>query len=143
MLFAKIYSDGQYHSILNTNGGVSSTKSAGFLTMAGKEVFKHAVAKMSDAVVEGITALGIKTEDVDWVVPHQANSRIMQAIAKRLDIDENIVISTVSEHANTSAASIPLAIAVAADKGKIKPGQVLVMPALGAGLTWGACILRW
>jgi 3-oxoacyl-[acyl-carrier-protein] synthase-3 len=143
VLYCRIYSDGQYRSILNTTGGVSSTRTAGLLTMAGKEVFRHAVAKMADSVTEGLTALGLTIGDADWVIPHQANIRILQSISKRLGSDDKKTISTVDMHANTSAASIPLAIASAAGQGKIKQGQLLVMPALGAGLTWGACILRW
>lgn len=143
VLATRIHSDGQYHSILNTTGGVSSTQDAGFLTMAGKEVFRHGVAKMADVVVEEMKALGIPMESVDWVIPHQANFRILHGVAKRLELPEEKLISTVDRHANTSAASIPLALAYGADQGKIKQGQLLVMPALGAGLTWGACILRW
>jgi 3-oxoacyl-[acyl-carrier-protein] synthase-3 len=143
ILFTRIYSDGQYHGILNTSGGVSSTQRAGFLTMLGKEVFRHAVAKMSDAVEEGLATLHLRGEDVDWVIPHQANIRIMQGVGKRLGVPAEKLVSSVERHANTSAASIPLAIAEAADGGKIAQGQLLVMPALGAGLTWGACILRW
>ncbi len=143
ILFTRIYSDGQYHSILNTTGGVSSTGNAGFLTMQGKEVFRHAVAKMGDTLAEGLDALGLSPEQVDWVIPHQANMRIMQGVEKRLGLKEGKLITTVDRHANTSAASIPLAIHFAAEKGLIKQGQILVLPALGAGLTWGACILRW
>lgn len=143
ILFTRIYSDGQYHSILNTTGGVSSTRNAGFLTMQGKEVFRHAVAKMGDVIVEGLGALGLTAENVDWVIPHQANMRIMHGVEKRLGLKEGKLITTVDMHANTSAASIPLAIHFAAEKGLIKQGQILALPALGAGLTWGACILRW
>jgi len=142
ILFRKIYSDGQYHAILNTTGGVSSTKTAGFLTMNGKEVFRHAVAKMSDVVEDGLKTLGLTASDVDWVVPHQANIRILQAIAKKLGLEEEKFISTVSHHANTSAASIPLAFCEAMATQKLKSGNLLVMPALGAGLSWGACIVR-
>jgi 3-oxoacyl-[acyl-carrier-protein] synthase-3 len=143
VLFTKIYTDGQYHSILNTTGGVSSTREAGYITMAGKEVFRHGVAKMADAVFDGLSALNMQSDEVDWVIPHQANIRIMNGVAKRLGVAEEKLISTVAFHANTSAASIPLAIAVSAAKGQIQEGQLLALPALGAGLTWGACILRW
>ena len=142
ILFSKLYSDGEYHSILNTTGGVSSTGKAGFLTMHGKEVFRHAVAKMSDAVSEGLAATGLTNADIDWVIPHQANVRILQAVGKKLNIGDDRLISTVAKHANTSAASIPLAFSVAYDNGKLKSGQLLAIPALGAGLTWGACIIR-
>lgn len=143
ILYTKIYSDGRYYDILHTNGGVTSTGAAGVLFMNGKEVFRNAVAKMTEAVNEALAATGIPAEQVDWVIPHQANTRILQAIAKQLAIADEKFISTVSIHANTSAASIPLALAHAAHKGTIKKGQLLVIPALGAGLTWGTCILRW
>lgn len=143
ILFTCLYSDGQYHPFLNTTGGVSLTREAGFVSMAGKEVFRHAVSKMADVALEGLATLGLNREDIDWIVPHQANARILQAVAKRLEVPEEKVISTVAMHANTSAASIPLALAAAVGEGKIKQGQLLVLPALGAGFTWGACILRW
>ncbi len=143
VLFTSLYSDGQYNAILRTNGGIGSSGTAGTVTMAGKEVFRHAVAKMADVVEEGLKTLGLATKDMDWMIPHQANNRILAGVAKRLGIGEDKLISTVANHANTSAASIPLAVSLAADDGRIKQGQLLVLPALGAGLTWGACILRW
>lgn len=143
IVFTKIYSDGRHYDILNTNGGTSLTREAGFVIMNGKEVFRHAVAKMSAIVNEGLSATGLALSDVDWVVPHQANTRILQSVAKQLGLADEKFISTVAMHANTSAASIPLAIAEAASKKKLKQGQLLVIPALGAGLTWGTCILRW
>lgn len=143
ILFSRIYSDGQYHGILNTTGGVSSTRTAGVLTMQGKEVFRHAVSKMAEVLLEGLETLKLLPQEVDWVIPHQANIRIMQGVEKRLGLAEGKLISTVDKHANTSAASIPLAIHSAHEKGLLKPGDLLALPALGAGLTWGACILRW
>ena len=143
ILFTRLFSDGTYHSILNTDGGVSSTRTAGVLKMVGKEVYRHAVAKMAEPSLEGLAELGLQAQDVDWVVPHQANHRILQGVAKRLGLEEDRLISMVSLHANTSAASIPLAVAQGVRAGKIKPGQLLVLPALGAGLSWGTCILRW
>ncbi len=143
VLFTGLHSSGQYHSILNTTGGVSSTRSAGVLTMAGQEVFRHGVAKMADVATEGLAALGLEGKDADWVIPHQANVRIMDGVMKRLGLPHEKLISTVDKYANTSAASIPLALSHGVEEGKIKQGQLLVMPALGAGLTWGACILRW
>lgn len=143
ILFTKLYSDGRFYDILNTSGGTAMTREAGFVTMNGKEVFRHAVAKMSAIVHEGLAATGLSLQDVDWVVPHQANTRILQSVARQLGMADEKFISTVSQHANTSAASIPLAVAQAMSEKKIKPGQLLVIPALGAGLTWGACILRW
>ncbi len=143
ILHIRIISDGQYYDILNTTGGVSSTKTAGFITMNGKEVFRHAVAKMAEVVMEGLATLNFTHNQIDWVIPHQANVRILQSVAKKLGISEEKLISTVPLHANTSAASIPLALSDAASKGQIQPGQLLVIPALGSGLTWGACIIRW
>lgn len=142
ILYSHVYSDGRYVDILATSGGVSSTREAGYVFMQGKEVFRHAVAKMSDALEQGLAALGVKKDALAAVIPHQANWRIMNAIAQRLGIDEKMVVSTVSQHANTSAASIPLAFAIAAGEGRIKNGDLIAMPALGAGLTWGCCIIR-
>lgn len=142
VLACDIYSDGKYAPILKTNGGVASTQTAGTLFMAGQEVFKHAVAKMADAVEVSAQKAGVSVQDIDWLVPHQANSRILGAVAKRVDFPEEKVISTVGEHANTSAASIPLALAAAHREGKLKKGNILALPALGAGLTWGCCIIR-
>lgn len=143
VLYNGIQSDGQYANLLVTNGGVSSTGTAGTLFMAGKEVFRHAVAKMPASVEEGLAALGLSLESVDWLVPHQANMRILAGVAQKLGISEDKVVSTVSHHANTSAASIPLALHVASLDGRIKKGQLIACPALGAGLTWGCTILRW
>jgi len=143
ILWSKLYSDGQYAEILRSTGGAASTKNAGLLTMQGKEVFRHAVQKMSDVVLEGLAALKLTTEQIDWLVPHQANQRILSACAERLQLPEEKVISTVGSHANTSAASIPLALAVAKAAGKLAPQQIVVLTALGAGLTWGSCIIRW
>jgi len=143
VLFAKIYSDGNHHAILNTSGGVSSTGTAGYVSMNGKEVFRHAVSKMSDSVLEALASLNLDVAAIDKLIPHQANVRILQAVGKRIGLPEEKLVSTVAYNANTSSASIPLAIAYAADKGQINPGDLLVMPALGAGLTWGTCIIRW
>lgn len=143
ILHSVICSDGQYTDMLKTSGGVSSSQAAGVVTMNGREVFRHAVQKMADSVLESLSALRLVDSDLAWVVPHQANNRILQATAKRLNIDENKVISTVHAHANTSAASIPLAICHAVAKNMFKKGDLIALPALGAGLTWGACIMRW
>lgn len=143
VLFTEICSDGQYAPLLGATGGVSSTQTAGVLFMQGKEIFRHAVAKMAGSVEHSLQYLGLTTSDIQWLVPHQANMRILQATAKRLNIPEEQVILTVDKHANTSAASIPLALAVAADAGKFTPGDLIACPALGAGLTWGSCLIRW
>lgn len=143
VLAAYIASDGQYAPLLGTHGGVSSTKTAGTVFMAGKEIFRHAAAKMPEAVVKSMEIAGLPPSAIDWVVPHQANARILQAVAHKLGADENKLVSTVRGHANTSAASIPLALHAASRDGRIKPGQLIACPALGAGLTWGCFIVRW
>ncbi len=143
VLYCKVQSDGQYGNLLATSGGVSSTQSSGTVFMQGKEIFRHASAKMSDGVIEAMLALNMGIDKIDWLVPHQANARILASVAQKLGLDEDRVISTVHAHANTSAASIPLALAAAQDARKLKQGQLLALTALGAGLTWGTCIIRW
>lgn len=143
ILHTEIRSDGEYVPILTTNAGVSSTQTSGFVHMQGKEVFRHAVSKMAEIVEESLAKSGIAPDDIRWLVPHQANRRILEATAKRLNMDDEHVIMTVDRHANTSAASVPLALAIAAEDGRIQPGDLLATPALGAGLTWGNCIIRW
>lgn len=143
ILYCNIESDGQYGDLLATTGGVSSTQNAGTLFMQGKEIFRHAVAKMSDSIAHALSALKLDADAVDWLVPHQANARILSGVAQRLHFPESRVISTVHAHANTSAASIPLALDVARLEGKLKAGQLVAMAALGSGLTWGSCIIRW
>ena len=115
---------------------------AGHLRMLGNQVFRHAVVNISEAVTAAAADAGIEVSAVDWFVPHQANKRILEGVAKRLGIDEHKVISTVAEHANTSAASIPLALNAGIADGRIKPGQLLLLEAMGGGLTWGACVVR-
>ncbi len=143
VLFSGIHSDGQYTGLLATNGGISSTMTAGKMFMAGKEIFRHAVSKMPAAVEEGMAAIGLPLSAIDWLVPHQANMRILRGVAQKLHIGEEKVIATVAHHANTSAASIPLALHVASRDGRIKAGHLIACPALGAGLTWGCTIVRW
>ena len=143
ILAATIHSDGRLMEILNTTGGVAATKTAGFLTMEGKEVFRHAVEKMAGCTIDALNSINMPLESIDWVVPHQANRRILDSTAKKLRVSPEKLITTVQKHANTSAASIPLALTDSAEKGLFSAGQLIVMPALGAGLTWGTCILRW
>lgn len=135
--------DGARSHILRTSGGVSSTQTAGALYMEGQEVFRHAVARMAESVQIALEKASLQLSDVDWAIPHQANARILQACARKLGLDDTKVISTVQWHANTSAASIPLALAHALDKKTIKTGEILALPALGAGLTWGCCVIRY
>jgi 3-oxoacyl-[acyl-carrier-protein] synthase III len=143
ILSAIMNSDGRYLDILKSTGGPSSTQTVGTLYMSGKEVFKHAAFKMPSATEASLQAVGLTTADIDWLVPHQANVRILQAVGQKLGVEESRVISTVAGHANTSAASIPLALHTGVMDGRIKQGQLLACPALGAGLTWGCALIRW
>ena len=135
--------DGNLIDILHTTGGPSSTQSVGHLYMAGKEVFRHAVEKMSGAVLQLLDAHGFSPDDVKWYVPHQANQRILAAVAARIGAPPERFISTVASHANTSAASVPLALHELEQSGELQRGDLMVMAGLGGGLAWGATLLRW
>ena len=137
-----IYSDGSYAPELCSTGGPSTTHEVGYVTMNGREVFRHAAVNMSDVSMEILEKNGLTLKDVDWLVPHQANIRILEATAKRLDISMDRVITTIDHHANTSAASIPLALAEGIQSGRLKEGQLLLLPGMGAGFTWGASLIR-
>jgi 3-oxoacyl-[acyl-carrier-protein] synthase-3 len=143
ILHSMIASDGSYGDLLHTDGGVSRTKTAGFLHMEGKEVFRHAVEKMSHSVEGTLAACNMQVEDIHFLVPHQANMRILAACAKRLNISPEKIIATVAHHANTSAASIPLALASAKKTVIIQQGNLVMLTALGAGFTWGSALIRW
>ena len=134
--------DGSKRDLLFVDGGPSSTGTVGHLRMLGNQVFRHAVINISEAIEASARAAGVTMDQVDWFIPHQANQRILEGVAKRVGIPEQKVISTVALHANTSAASIPLALAHGIDDGRIKPGQLLLLEAMGGGLTWGACVIR-
>jgi len=134
--------DGTKQDLLYVDGGPSTTGTVGKLRMQGNHVFKHAVVNISEAVIAAAKAAGVEVSDVDWFIPHQANERILKGVANRLGIDEHKVIQTVGDHANTSAASIPLALAHGVADGRIKKGDLLLMEAMGGGLTWGACVVR-
>ena len=134
--------DGTKQDLLYVDGGVSTSGQVGKLRMQGNQVFRHAVVNISEAVIAAAADAGVPVADVDWFIPHQANQRILEGVARRLGIDEQKVVSTVAIHANTSAASIPLALDHAIADGRIKPGQLLLLEAMGGGLTWGACVLR-
>ena len=134
--------DGSKQDLLYADGGVSSTGTIGQLRMLGNQVFKHAVINIAEAVVAAAADAGTPVECIDWFIPHQANQRILHGVAHRLGVSEDKVISTIANHANTSAASIPLAFNQAVQDGRVKPGQLLLMEAMGGGLTWGACVLR-
>ncbi len=143
VLTTHIYSDGRYYKLLYVDGGPSATRTTGFVRMEGREVFRHAVVKMGEAVDAAMNAMGISGHDVDWLVPHQANLRIIDSMGQRLHLPLEKVIVTVDKHANTSAASIPLALAHAVSEGQIRPGHLVLLEAMGGGFTWGSALLRW
>ena len=143
ILATKLHADGRHNDLLYVDGGVSTTGTVGKLRMKGKEVFRHAVTNLAAVLEETLTAAGHTPEEVDWVVPHQANKRILDATAKKLGLDPNRVVVTVDQHANTSAASVPLALDVAVRDGRIKKGDLIVLEAMGGGFTWGAAVVRY
>ena len=142
VLATKIFTNGKYYDLLGTDGGVSKNMSTGFLRMNGKEIFKHAVDKLSSSLLMCLEECNMNINDIDWLIPHQANQRIINAVSNKVKIHQNKIISTISIHGNTSAASIPLALDVAIKKGKIKNGNILALQAIGGGLSWGSLILK-
>lgn len=143
VLSTHLHSDGRLHDLLYVDGGPSSTGQVGHLRMEGREVFKHAVTKMSAVTIEALEATGLKAEEIDWFVPHQANRRIIDGTARKLGITGERVVVTIDQHANTSAASIPLALSVAVEDNRIQEGNLVLLEAMGGGLTWGSGIVRW
>ena len=143
ILSTHLHSDGRQHDILYVDGGPSSTGTAGCLRMQGREVFRQAVQHLSNVVDEALAANGLSPSDLDWLVPHQANTRIIDAVGRKLGLSADKTVVTIERHANTSAASIPLALEEAVTDGRIRPGHLVLMEALGGGLTWGAAIARW
>ena len=143
ILATRLHADGRHNDLLYVDGGVSTTGTVGKLRMKGKEVFRHAVVNLSDVLNEVLEAAGHSAEEVDWVVPHQANKRILDATARKLGLDPHRVIVTVDQHANTSAASVPLALDVAVRDGRIRKGDLIVLEAMGGGFTWGAAVVRY
>ncbi len=143
LLTSHLRSDGRYRDKLYVDGGPSTTGTVGHLRMEGREVFKHAVAKISDVIEDAFAATGFTAADLDWFVPHQANVRIIDSTAKKFAIPTERVVRTVDRHGNTSAASIPLALAEASSDGRIKRGDLILLEAMGGGFTWGSAILRW
>jgi 3-oxoacyl-[acyl-carrier-protein] synthase-3 len=143
VLTTHLRSDGRHKSKLYVDGGPSSTKTVGFLRMEGREVFKHAVGMITDVIVDAFNATGLNADDIDWFVPHQANKRIIDASAHKLHIAPQKVVLTVDLHGNTSAASIPLALSVAVNDGRVKKGDIVLLEAMGGGFTWGSALLRW
>ncbi len=143
ILATKLHADGRHNDLLFVDGGVSTTGTIGKLRMKGKEVFRHAVTNLASVLTEVLTAAGHTADEVDWVVPHQANKRILDATAKKLGLDPNRVVVTVDQHANTSAASVPLALDTAVRDGRVKKDDLVVLEAMGGGFTWGAAVLRY
>jgi len=143
VLSTHLYSDGRHHDALYVDGGPGSTQTTGHLRMEGREVFKYAVIKMAEAIDIALEKNGMTPGDIDWMVPHQANLRIIEAMAKRLNLPMEQVIVTVDRHANTSAASIPLALHEGASDGRIKAGDLVLLEAMGGGFTWGSALVRW
>ena len=143
ILATKLHADGRHNDLLFVDGGPSTTGTVGKLRMKGREVFRHAVVNLADVLNEVLADAGLTASDVDWVVPHQANQRILDATAKKLGLPPDKVVVTVDEHANTSAASVPLAFDTAVKDGRIKRGDIVVLEAMGGGFTWGAAALRY
>ena len=143
VLAAKLHADGRHNQLLYVDGGPSTTGTVGKVRMEGPAVFKHAVTNLANVLTETLAAAGLTAADVDWVVPHQANARILDATARKLGLDPAKVVVTVDQHANTSAASVPLALDVAVRDGRIKTGDLVVLEAMGGGFTWGAAAVRW
>jgi 3-oxoacyl-[acyl-carrier-protein] synthase III len=143
VLTTHLRSDGRHKSKLYVDGGPSSTQTVGLLRMEGREVFKHAVGMITDVIVDAFNATGLTAEDIDWFIPHQANKRIIDASAHKLHIAPQKVVLTVDLHGNTSAASIPLALAVAVKDGRVKKGDLVLFEAMGGGFTWGSALVRW
>jgi 3-oxoacyl-[acyl-carrier-protein] synthase-3 len=143
ILATRLRSDGRYEELLYVDGGPGSTKTTGHLRMNGREVFRHAVQKISGVIEETLVASGYAPEEIDLYVPHQANKRILDGIAKRLGIPPHKVVITLARHGNTSAASVPLALNQAFEEHRLKEGSMLLMEAMGGGFTWGAALARW
>jgi 3-oxoacyl-[acyl-carrier-protein] synthase III len=143
ILATRLHADGRHNDLLFVDGGPSTTGTVGKLRMKGREVFRHAVVNLADVLREVLSAAELESDDVDWVVPHQANARILEATAKKLKLPSAKVVVTVDRHANTSAASVPLALDAAVKDGRIKRGDIVVLEAMGGGFTWGAAVLRY
>jgi len=143
ILSTHLHADGSKHDLLYVDGGPSSTQTTGHVRMLGRELYRHAVVNLAAVVQEALDATGLSVQEIDWLVPHQANKRIIDSTARKLGLDSEKIIVTIDRHANTSAASVPLALAEGVADGRIKRGDVLLMEAMGGGFTWGACLARW
>ena len=142
ILASKLHADGRHNQLLYVDGGPSTTQTVGKLRMRGQEVFRHAVVNLASVLNEVMAMAGLTNADIDWLVPHQANARILDATARKLKLSPDRVVVTVDRHANTSAASVPLALDLAVRDGRIKPGELIVLEAMGGGFSWGACVIR-
>ncbi|HMT43730.1 MAG TPA: beta-ketoacyl-ACP synthase III [Chakrabartia sp.] len=142
ILASALHADGRHNGLLYVDGGPSTTGTVGHVRMKGPDVFKHAVVNLASVMTETLEKAGLTADDIDWLVPHQANARILDATARKLGLSADKVVKTVDQHANTSAASVPLALDTAVRDGRVKPGQILVLEAMGGGFTWGGCVLR-
>ena len=143
VLNTQLFSYGRLHDLLYVDGGPSSTQTTGHLRMQGKEVFRHAIHNIVAAIHAAIDAVGVTIPQIDWFVPHQANQRILDGTARKLGVSPSKVISTIADQGNTSAASVPLALAAAVKDGRIKRGDLLLLEAMGGGFTWGSALVRW
>jgi 3-oxoacyl-[acyl-carrier-protein] synthase III len=143
ILATRLHADGRHNDLLYVDGGPSTTGTVGKLRMKGREVFRHAVTNLAAVMGEALVVAGLGPEDVDWVVPHQANARILDATARKLGLPAKKVVLTVDQHANTSAASVPLALNTAVRDGRIRQGDIVVLEAMGGGFTWGASVVRF
>ncbi len=143
ILATRLHADGRHNGLLYVDGGPSTTGTVGKLRMKGKEVFRHAVVNLAAVMGESLALAGLTSDDVDWVVPHQANARILDATARKLGLSPDKVVVTVDQHANTSAASVPLALDTAVRDGRVRRGDLVVLEAMGGGFTWGAAVVRW
>ncbi len=143
ILSTHLHADGSKHDLLYVDGGPSSTQTTGHVRMLGRELYRQAVVNLAAVVKETLDASGLSAEEIDWLVPHQANKRIIDSTVRKLGLDAEKIIITIERHANTSAASVPLALAEAVADGRIKRGDMVLMEAMGGGFTWGACLVRW
>lgn len=143
LLSTHLHSNGHLYDLLHASGGPSWTQTTGYLRMQGRDIFRHAVVNLASVVNEALNANGLTKEDIDWLVPHQANKRIIDGTARKLGLPTTRVVTTIEHHANTSAASVPLALDTAVRDGRIQPGHLVLMEAMGGGITWGAGLVRW
>lgn len=143
ILSTHLHSNGHLYDMLHADGGPSWTQTAGHIRMQGRELFRHAVVNLASVVDEALAANGLDKGDIDWLIPHQANQRIIDGTARKLDLPKSRVVLTIADHANTSAASVPLALDAAVRDGRVQPGHLLLLEAMGGGLTWGASLVRW